>query len=46
MSGQTYQVWLMEGNCTLTMDGVTGLIQDETGRPGSLLHRHERRAHG
>ena len=33
MSGQTYQVWLMEGNCTLTMDGVTGLIQDETGAP-------------
>ena len=31
MSGQIYQVWLMEGNRTLSMDGVTGLIQDETG---------------
>ncbi|MBR2823099.1 MAG: hypothetical protein IKE24_05395 [Clostridia bacterium] len=31
MSGQTYRVWLMEGNRTLSMDGVTGLIQDETG---------------
>ena len=48
MSGQTYQVWLMEGNCTLTMDGVTGLIQDETGaaayfyREGKVYSRSAR----